>query len=69
MHSSVGTDLTNWHVKNSKQSIIPGSLWPKFALLLTQSQRQNNYEWKVNSLDVVLGLVGVLAAVVWLAFS
>ena len=36
---------------------------------LTQSQKQNNYEWVVNSLDIVLGLVGGLAAVFWSALS
>ena len=31
----------------------------------TQSRKQVNQQWSINSLDIVLGLVGGLAGIVW----
>ena len=70
---NLGHTITTWKVEDAAISIDfrNDDREPLFLLEYDQSRKQNNYQWSINSLDVVLGLVGGVAGVVWstLAYS
>lgn len=69
---NLGHTITNWKVEDTTTSIdFRNAGEPFFWLEYDQSRNQNIYQWSVSSLDIVLGLVGGVAGVVWstLAYS
>ena len=66
--ATLGKVLTNWSIQDITQKadrIVNEDEQALFTIYFEQSHVQNTYEWSINSLDVVLGLVGGVSSVIW----
>ena len=64
-------ELVSWNVESKTKNTSPGRPqgFAIFTSLYTQSRSQYTITWSVQSLDIVLGLVGGVSGVVWAVFA
>lgn len=63
----MGTHYENYQIEDCKYSSYPVSDSDTAVVIISwkQGRRINEYTWSINSLDLVLGVIGGLSGIVW----
>ena len=64
---NLGTDLVDYKVDTQQVNLFlnKGNKQDIFISEMVQSRRQNQITWSINSLDLILGLVGGFTSIIW----
>ena len=65
----LSTKFENYFVEKTTKRDLVGREWTGLTITWVQSRVINHEQWAVDSLDLVLGLVGGLSGIIWGALS
>ena len=63
----MGTSLADYKVNDSQSTMLNNfqNTKPIFVAEIVQSRKQNEVTWSINSLYLILGLVGGFTSIIW----